>query len=120
MKIDHKLDAILQPLRITPGWCVDFNRFTILDPAIETAGYFYGTELFSASNRSSSKEIKLCFEPEGDPNGQYVLSFYKVKWNSHTKSPDFTLIRSILSTSRTEIVEAIEIFMSIEVTCPHE
>ncbi len=111
-----RLDAILQPLKITPGWCVGYNIFTELDPSPDTAEYFYGSVLFSAMNRRKKSEIELYFEPEGDPNGKYILNLFLHKMDPSKKDFDYNsgkLIQTIASQSRAEIIEAMERFMSI-------
>lgn len=100
------VDHLLQPLRVTPGWRVDYNIFTHYDPAPETAAYFYGSTLFAATYVRSGATIELAFAPEGDPNGSYRLTIFP---HGRFRSDQ---VRTVVTRDRLEVVTAIERFFS--------
>ncbi|MCG8709709.1 hypothetical protein JHU04_002960 [Brenneria sp. 4F2] len=75
----------MQPLRVASGWSIDVNNFYSLEPSSENRDWFCGSVLISGNNNKG-----LCFdskfEPEGDPNGEFVLDFIQLftsKQNEH-------------------------------------
>ena len=77
------LDKIpFQPLRIPPGWRIDWNTLFEVDPSEESAraGFFGGSSLFAASNEDLRLCIDLEWRPEDDPAGEYLLSVMYVPW----------------------------------------
>ena len=106
MSYSH-LGKKLQPLRVSPGWSVDYNLFFEVDPGPENTEWFYGSSKFSASCQRWKVAMELMFEPKADPNGVYILAFYS--WTSNAK--DRICVGYVKSQSRLEMVDEIERFM---------
>ena len=66
----------LQPLRIPPGWRVNFNTLFEIDATPEAVadGYFGGSVLFSATIVHLRIEIEVEWRPEDDPAGGYHMT----------------------------------------------
>jgi hypothetical protein len=76
-----------QPLRIPPGWHIDWNTFFEIDPSEKSilAGFFGGSSLFASSNKERRVSIDLEWRPEDNLAGEYVLSVYYVPWERTEK-----------------------------------
>jgi hypothetical protein len=76
------VEVPFQPLRIPPGWRVNWNTFFELDPTEDNvrAGFFGGSSLFAASNDHLRLAVDLEWRPEDDPAGQYLLWVLNVPW----------------------------------------
>lgn len=75
-------DVALQPLRIPPGWRINWNTLFEIDPTPEScaAGYFGGSSLFMASDEQRRLFIDLEWRPEDDPAGSYFFKVMYVPW----------------------------------------
>lgn len=71
-----------QPLRLPPGWLVDWNTFSEHDPTIENvkADWFGGSSLFTAINTHLRLIINVTWSPEDDPDGKYLLLVKSIPW----------------------------------------
>jgi len=102
----------LQPLRIPSGWMVDINSFYSVDPSEDTMEWFYGSPLLSCTNTRTGHSLELVFEPEGEPAGEYRISFYKYEINK--RKIDYrngAMIDTARTKRKTEAVELIEDYM---------
>ena len=74
----------LQPLRIMPGWTIDWNSFFEVDPTSEAIaeGYFAGSTLLAAHSNHLRLAIDLDWHPaDDDPCGRYYLTVYYAPWH---------------------------------------
>jgi hypothetical protein len=105
----------LQPLRITPGWKVEWNLFYEVDPSEGFMHYLDSSSLLHLTNYQLMRAIDLYFRPENDHNGLFylrVINLTKVK-NPKTKKIDYkgnweNLYFELSSKNRLEIVKEIE------------
>ncbi|EIX1535936.1 hypothetical protein E7W39_04700 [Cronobacter sakazakii] len=99
----------IQSLRVASGWSIDVNNFYEYEPTIENMTWFYGSILISGHNNKG-----LCFdaryEPEGDPNGEFVVDFLKLS----KKGEDEAFLGSMKTKSKQKLIEFIEYFMFTE------
>jgi hypothetical protein len=68
----------LQPLRVASGWMIDMNSLYAVDPSVETADWLHGSVLISGHLGRSGLCFDVRFEPEGDPEGCYVVDFLRL------------------------------------------
>lgn len=71
----------IQPIKVASGWTIDVNNFYAFEPTPENMEWFYGSILISGHNDQMSLCFDSKYEPEGDPNGEYILDFYTMKNN---------------------------------------
>ncbi|MHA8111808.1 hypothetical protein ACX122_01555 [Kosakonia cowanii] len=99
----------LQPLRIASGWCIDFNNFYAFEPNAENMRWFYGSILISGHNQKG-----LCFdsryEPEGDPDGAFVLDFIQLPQDGKAE----IFLGTTKTRSKSDFITQIETFMFTE------
>lgn len=76
------MDVPLQPLRVQPGWQIDWNTLFELDPteANVQAGFFGGSSLFSATNKHWRLWVDVEWRPEDEPAGEFQLRVECVSW----------------------------------------
>jgi hypothetical protein len=121
MPLDIGLGRVkYQPLRIPPGWHIDWNTFFEIDPSEESilAGFFGGSSLFAASNKERRLAIDLEWRPEDDIAGEYVLSVYYVPWERTKKGgrrkeeevnwKNSRLVHTFCTVNRLELVQEVE------------
>ena len=94
----------LQPLIVTPGWCVNYHQFHDVDPSVELVtdleAYIFKEDIYQARHERYDRMIDLGWYPENDfDNGRFRLVMY---------SGDFhgTLLRKCESKHRAEIVDS--------------
>lgn len=68
-------------MRIPSGWHISLNCFFEVDPTPDTMEWFYGSVLIGGTNLGTGYCFDARFEPEGDPNGSYVVDFIRVKFD---------------------------------------
>jgi len=78
----RRLDMPLQPLRVQPGWLIDWNTLVELDPTEGNirAGFFGGSSLFFATNKQRRLSVDVEWRPENDPAGEFQLRVELVPW----------------------------------------
>ena len=104
----------LQPLRITAGWCIEWNLFYEVDPSKETMHYLDSSSLLHLENHQLMRAINLDFKPEKDVNGDFYLRVINltkiinkkghINYEGDWENPYFEL----KSKNRLEIVQEIE------------
>lgn len=84
-KVNMMVDIKIQPLRISPGWDVSINNFYEVDPVDEFIEYFYGSVLISGDNKNMGLSFDSRYEPEGIPNGNFILVLQKNEYDKRAK-----------------------------------
>jgi hypothetical protein len=71
-----------QPLRVPPGWRIDWNTLFEVDPTEENVrrGLFGGSSLFLATHEHRRLSLDVEWRPEDDPAGEYRLKVEYVPW----------------------------------------
>lgn len=77
--------------------------------------YFFGEWLFCATHAADKVGIELRYEPEGNPDGEFVLEYFRLQRASEGNKFKQALIEELRSRSITEIVSAIERIMAAPV-----
>ena len=102
----------LQPLRVASGWAIDVNNLYAFDPIPATMTWFFGSILISGHHERSGLAFDSRYEPEGDPEGMYVLDFLRFRANKKTGEIELHELLITRSTrDREELVSWIESFM---------
>lgn len=74
-----------QPLRIAPGWTVEWNTFMEVDPTPENMDLFTGSALLFLRSSHLLKAIDLSWRPEGDIQGSFELVVINLLENFNNK-----------------------------------
>jgi hypothetical protein len=75
-----------QPLRIAPGWEVEWNSFMEIDPTPENINEFAGDALLYLRSSHRLRSIELCWRPEGDLQGSFQLIVINLLENFNKKN----------------------------------
>jgi len=65
----------IKPLRVASGWSIDINNFYQIDPSENTMDWFHCSVLISGHSTRSGLCFDARYEPEGDPEGEFVVDF---------------------------------------------
>jgi hypothetical protein len=109
----EKLEYKLQPIRIPSGWTITINNLFEVSLTPATAAWFSSSVLIGGVRRSTGHCFDARVEPEGDPNGEFVIDFLTIQYDNRGKPLKNSEI--YLSEFRTkikeELIEKIESFM---------
>jgi len=104
-----------QPLRVEAGWKIYWNTFYEIDPSEETIREFAGSSLLTMYNERNNRFIDLCWRPEFDLNGRFILLVLNTLevFNAKNNTIEFDVDwenphLEIESRSRLEIVDKLE------------
>jgi hypothetical protein len=103
----------LQSLRIPSGWVVDINSFYEIEPSEDTINWLFGSPLLSCTNIHTGFSFEVNFKPEGEPEGEYIVQFYK--YEVKNKKIDYkrgSLIDSKKTRNQSFVVDLVEEFMA--------
>ncbi|NHB90318.1 hypothetical protein [Photorhabdus tasmaniensis] len=102
----------IQPLRIPSRWVIDVNNFYDYEPTKENMDWFYGSILISGHNSLDGLCFDSRYEPEGDPNGLFVLDFFIIKTNKKTgKTEEEKFLGSKQTRDKSKFINILEEFM---------
>ena len=77
----EKLEYELQPLRVPSGWCMTINNLYEVELTPETSGWFSSSVLIGGARQSTGHCFDSRVEPEGDPDGEFVVDFWMIKYD---------------------------------------
>ena len=103
-----------QPLRVPAGWTVSWNSLYEVDPGPDTIDWLYGSVLISADHGGTGLCFDTRWEPEGDPQGCYVVDFLRLdrRGDGRDGGADAGVLLGTWTTqSRPALVAALEEFM---------
>lgn len=107
-----------QPLRVETGWKVSWNTFNEVDPSEETIHELSGSSLLTLNHEHGNRLIDLCWRPEGDTQGSFILlvlstkEIFNPKTNTQEVDADWgNPYLKFESKSRIEIVDKLEELM---------
>lgn len=103
----------LQPLRVPGGWHITVNTLFEVDPGPDTMEWFSSALLLWGHCRDSGYCFNSHFEPEDDPQGEFVLELGKVAYDRHGKAVhgSETCLGEFRTRSRAAFVARVERFM---------
>lgn len=108
-----KLKYELQPIRVPSGWTITINNFFEVELTPETKDWFTSSVLLGGVRRSSGHCFDSRVEPEGDPDGEFVIDFLKIEYD-HKGKPvknSEVFLGEFRTKSKIEFIKQIESFM---------
>ena len=103
----------LQPLRVPGGWHITVNTLFEVEPGPDTMQWFSSALLLWGHRRDSGYCFNSHFEPEDDPDGEFVLEMGKVDYDRHGKAVKGSevFLGEWRTRSKAAFVERLEQFM---------
>lgn len=101
----------LQPIRVPTGWAISINNFFNIEPVDEYIDYFYSSVLISGYSKLMGLSFDSRYEPEGAPNGEFVLVMQKNEHDKKGKIINFEVIGIIKTKERHIFIKCLEYFM---------
>lgn len=80
-----KLKYELHPLRVPSGWTITINNLFEVDFTPETVEWFSNSVLLGGVRRTTGHCSDSRLEPEGDPDGEFVIEFLTIKYDNKGK-----------------------------------
>ena len=103
----------LQPIRVPSGWTITINNLFEVEPTKETAEWFSSSVLLGGVRRSTGHCFDARVEPEGDPDGEFIIEFLTIKYDHKglpVKNSEFFL-GNFKTKNKEEFIEKIESYM---------
>lgn len=101
----------LQPIRVPTGWAISINNFFNIDPVDEYIDYFYSSVLISGDSKLMGLSFDSRYEPEGVPNGDFILVMQKNEYNKKGMVINADVIDIIKTKERHIFTKCLEYFM---------
>lgn len=80
-KMRKQLEYKLQSIRVPSGWTITINNLFEVDLTPETSAWFCSSVLLGGTRRSTGHCFDSRVEPEGDPDGEFVIDFLLIKYD---------------------------------------
>ncbi|SHO59311.1 hypothetical protein [Vibrio quintilis] len=106
-----KNNVEIQRLRIPSGWSININNFYEVDPVEEFIEYYYGSVLIGGSNKIMGLSFDSRYEPEGTPNGYFILVMQKNEYDKNGKIKAVTVLDIKKTKEREDFIKSLEYFM---------
>ena len=108
-----KLEFELQPLRVPSDWTITINNLYEIELTPETAHWFSSSVLLGGARQSTGYCFDSRVEPEGDPNGEFVIDFLKIDYDQKGKpvKNSEVFLGEFRTKSKIEFIKKIESFM---------
>ncbi|TDK53410.1 hypothetical protein [Pseudomonas moraviensis] len=108
-KLEHKL----HPIRVPSGWTITINNLFEVELTPDTSEWFSSSVLIGGVRRSTGRCFDSRVEPEGDPEGYFVIDFLTIEYD-HKGKPiknSEIFLGEFRTKSKLEFIEKIESFM---------
>ena len=104
----------LQPLRVPGGWSITVNTLFDVEPGPATMQWFSSALLLWGHCRDSGYCFNSHFEPEDDPDGEFVLEMFRVRYDRQGQAVKGRelFLGDFRTRSKTDFVERVERFMA--------
>lgn len=109
----QKLKYNLQPVRVPSGWTITINNLFEVELTPENVDWFTSSVLIGGVRRSTGHCFDSRLEPEGDPDGEFVIEFLEIQYD-HKGKPvknSEVLLSEFRTYSKAEFIGKIESFM---------
>ncbi|MBL0795317.1 hypothetical protein [Pseudomonas sp. B7] len=109
----RKLEFELQPIRVPSDWTITINNLYEVELTSETAHWFSSSVLLGGARKSTGYCFDSRVEPEGDPNGEFVVEFLTIEYDKKGE-PIGDSVRTIelfKTKNKKEYIEKIETYM---------
>ncbi len=103
----------LQPIRVPSGWTITINNLFEVELTKETAEWFSSSVLLGGVRRSTGHCFDARVEPEGDPDGEFIIEFLTIKYD-HKGLPvknSEVFLGDFKTKNKEEFIEKIESYM---------
>jgi len=117
MKKSHAMTAPLkynlQPIRVPSGWTITINNLFEVELTAETTEWFSSSVLLGGVRRSTGHCFDSRVEPEGDPEGEFVVDFLTIEHDKHGKpvKNSEAFLGEFRTRHKARFIEKIESFM---------
>lgn len=103
----------LQPLRVPGGWSITVNTLFEVEPGPDSMQWFSSALLLWGHCRGTGYCFNSHFEPEDDPDGQFVLEMAKVAYDRHGNAvkDSVVFLAAFRTRSKAQFVARVEQFM---------
>lgn len=107
------LKYALQALRVPSGWTITINNLFEVELTPETTGWFSSSVLLAGVRRSTGRCFDARVEPEGDPDGEFVVDFLTVKYDKAGKviKNSEVFLGDFRTRSKAAFIEKVESYM---------
>lgn len=111
--MSERFPYALQPLRVPGGWSITVNTLFEVEPGPDTMQWFSSALLLWGHCHASGHCFNSHFEPEDDPQGEFVLECYKVEHDRHGKAikGSEVFLGEWRTRSKAQFIENVEQFM---------
>ena len=118
--MNSSLKYKLQPIRVPSGWTITINNLFEVELTKETAEWFSSSVLLGGVRRSTGHCFDARVEPEGDPDGEFIIEFLTIKYDHKVlpvKNSEFflgnfkTKNKEQRTKNKEEFIEKIESYM---------
>ena len=112
--MNTELKYKLHPIRVPSGWTITINNLFEVELTPQTTGWFSSAVLLGGGVRRSTGH---CFdsrvEPEGDPEGEFVIDFLTIKYDNKGKpiKNSEIFLEEFRTKNKKAFIEKIESFM---------
>lgn len=108
-----KLEYELQPIRVPSGWTITINNLFEVKLTTETSDWFTSSVLLGGVRRSTGHCFDSRVEPEGDPNGEFVIDFLTIQHDYKGKpiKNSEIFVGEFRTKNKLEFIRKIESFM---------
>jgi hypothetical protein len=107
------LQYSLQALRVPSGWTITLNNLFDVELTPDTAHWFSSSVLLGGCRRSTGYCFDSRVEPEGDPEGEFVVEFLTLRYDKHQQPIQHSevLLEEFRTRSKAEYIARIERYM---------
>ncbi|WP_139833055.1 MULTISPECIES: hypothetical protein [unclassified Pseudomonas] len=111
--MSNKLEYELHPLRVPSGWTITINNLFEVELTPSTAEWFSSSVLLGGVRRSTGHCFDSRVEPEGDPNGEFVIDFLTIRYDNKGKplKNSEESLGEFRTKNKAEFISKIESFM---------
>jgi hypothetical protein len=108
--MNSKLKYKLQPIRVPSGWTITINNLFEAELTKDTTEWFSSSVLLGGVRRSTGHCFDARVEPEGDPEGQFVIDFLTIQYDSKGKpvKNSEVFLGDFKTKNKTEVIDKIE------------
>jgi hypothetical protein len=108
--MNSKLKYKLQPIRVLSGWTITINNLFEAELTKDTTEWFNSSVLLGGVRRSTGHCFDARVEPEGDPEGQFVIDFLTIQYDRKGKpvKNSEVFLGDFKTKNKTEVIDKIE------------
>ena len=111
--MSSKLKYKLQPIRVPSGWTITINNLFEVELTKETTEWFSSSVLLGGVRKSTGHCFDARVEPEGDPEGEFVIDFLTIQYDNKGKpvKNSEVFLGDFKTKNKSEFIDKIESYM---------